>query len=391
MKTLKTSLALLLSLLLAFGLTASVFAAGDGIVLSGTAGDGVTWQLTDDGVLTVSGSGPIVDHKEVEYDEDGSSSVTEFESIGTLIYDYYSAQTAGMSVADAERARFALVREIIVEEGITAVPEDEFDFFYPRKITLPSTLTELGYLAINAVFAEEVVIKSASFPFAQFKVAAYHSGAEPYPDLEAAIDGYIAQQEAIDRFRDDRLPLELLRFVYSIQSGAYAAEEEEIADTLDYYCEAFDAEADSLEDLVPTALALLNAHFGTDYTAPDQIFTVEEAEWGAEVVTDEALQSLVDAEMERVNDTSRLEEMILYPDPQEGYAAYQWLTVTAPGKSCTAENCRIAGVKFVSLDGSEAEGLCQFCGKDHSGNLWQKFVGFVHRILYFFAHLFGMK
>ena len=230
MKTMKSTLAMLLSFLLAFGLTASAFAAGDGIVLSGTAGDGVTWQLTDDGVLTVSGSGPIVDHKLEEYDEDGSSSVTEFESIGTLIYDYYSAQTAGMSVADAERARFALVREIIVEEGITVVPEDEFDAFYPRKITLPSTLTDLGYQAINAVFAEEVVIKSASFPYAQFKVAAYHSGAEPYPDLQAAIDGYIAQQEAIDRFRDDRLPLELLRFVYSIQSGAYEAEDEEIAD-----------------------------------------------------------------------------------------------------------------------------------------------------------------
>ena len=391
MKTLKTTIALFLSLLLAFGLTASAFAAGDGIVLSGTAGDGVTWQLTDEGVLTVSGSGPIVDHKKVEYDDDGSSSVTEFESIGTLIYDYYSGQTDGMSVADAERARFALVREIIVEEGITAVPEDEFDFFYPRKITLPSTLTELGYQAINAVFAEEVVIKSASFPYAQFKVAAYRSGAEPYPDLAAAIDGHIAQQEAIDRFGNDRLPLELLRFVYSIQSGAYEADEAELADTLDYYGEAFGEEADSLEDLVPTALSLLNARFGTDYTAPDQIFTVEEAEWGTEVVTDEALQNLVDAEMDRVNDTSRLEELMLYPDPQEEYVVYQWLTVTAPGKSSAAENCRIAGVKFVSLDGSEAEGLCQYCGKDHSGNLWQKFVGFVHRILYFFAHLFGMK
>ena len=391
MKTLKTTLALFLSLLLAFGAAASAFAAGDGIVLSGTAGDGVTWQLTDDGVLTVSGSGPIVDKKEVEYDDDGSYSVTDFESIGTLIFDYYSTQTDGMSVADAERARFALVREIIVEEGITVVPEDEFDAFYPRKITLPSTLTELGYQAINAVFAEEVVIKSASFPYAQFKVAAYHSGAQPYPDLQAAIDGYIAQQEAIDRFRDDRLPLELLRFVYSIQSGAYEAEDEEIADAVAYYSEAFGEEADNLEDLVPPALSLLNARFGTEYTALDQIFSVETAEWGDEVVVDEALESLVDAEMERVNDTSRLEELVLYPDPQEEYVVYQWLTVTAPGRSSAAENCRIAGVRFVSLDGSEAEGLCQYCGKDHSGNLWQKFVGFVHRILYFFAHLFGMK
>ena len=103
MKTLKTTLALFLSLLLAFGAAAPAIAAGDGIVLSGTAGDGVTWQLTDDGVLTVSGSGPIVDKKEVEYDDDGSYSVTDFESIGTLIFDYYSTQTDGMSVRDHGR------------------------------------------------------------------------------------------------------------------------------------------------------------------------------------------------------------------------------------------------------------------------------------------------
>ena len=67
--------------------------------------------------------------------------------------------------------------------------------------------------------------------------------------------------------------------------------------------------------------------------------------------------------------------------------------MTAPGKSSLAENCRIAGVNFVDMDGGAADdgSLCPFCGKDHSGNLWQKFVGFVHRILYFFAHLFGMK
>ena len=393
MKTLKTTLALFLSLLLAFGAAASALAAGDDVVLSGAAGEGVSWRLTGDGVLTVSGSGPIVDHKEVEYEEDGSSSVTEFESIGTLIYDYYCEQTADMGVEDAERARFALVREIVVEEGITAIPEEEFDFFYPRRITLPSTLSDFGYEAINAVFAEAVTVKSAAYPFAQFKVAAYAKGAQPYPDLDAAIEGYIAQHVAIDRFGKDTLPLELLRFVYSVQSGAYEAEDWEIEDAIVFYGEAFGEEAESLEALVPTALRLLNARFGTQYASPEQIFTVEEAEWGTEIIVDEALQALVDAEMERVNDTSRLEEMVLYPDPQEEYVAYQWLTVTAPGKSSLAENCRIAGVNFVDMDGVTADdgSLCPFCGKDHSGDLWQKFIGFLHRILYFFAHLFGRK
>ena len=39
--------------------------------------------------------------------------------------------------------------------------------------------------------------------------------------------------------------------------------------------------------------------------------------------------------------------------------------------------------------GGENDGLCKYCGKDHSGSFWQRIVGFFHRILYFFAHLFG--
>ncbi len=32
---------------------------------------------------------------------------------------------------------------------------------------------------------------------------------------------------------------------------------------------------------------------------------------------------------------------------------------------------------------------CKYCGKDHSGSFIQRFVGFFHKIAYFFAHLFG--
>ena len=67
MKKPKTLLSVLLAALLAAFLLLPAFAAGGGVVLSGTAGEGVTWKLTEDGVLTVSGSGPIVDKKEVEY------------------------------------------------------------------------------------------------------------------------------------------------------------------------------------------------------------------------------------------------------------------------------------------------------------------------------------
>ena len=42
-------------------------------------------------------------------------------------------------------------------------------------------------------------------------------------------------------------------------------------------------------------------------------------------------------------------------------------------------------------DQPDDSGLCKWCEKDHSGSVWQKIVGFFHSILYFFAHLFGMR
>ena len=41
-------------------------------------------------------------------------------------------------------------------------------------------------------------------------------------------------------------------------------------------------------------------------------------------------------------------------------------------------------------DSGEDDGLCKWCGKPHTG-FWGKIVGFFHSILYFFAHLFGIR
>ena len=35
--------------------------------------------------------------------------------------------------------------------------------------------------------------------------------------------------------------------------------------------------------------------------------------------------------------------------------------------------------------------LCKWCHKDHSGSVWQRVVGFFHTVLYFWAHLFGLR
>ena len=40
---------------------------------------------------------------------------------------------------------------------------------------------------------------------------------------------------------------------------------------------------------------------------------------------------------------------------------------------------------------AQGDGLCKWCGEDHSGSFWQRIVGFFHSIAYFFAHLFGQR
>ena len=175
MKIMKKSFSVLLTVLLALSAFAAVASAADeNVLLTGTAGTGITWLLTDDGVLTVSGSGPIQDEIAYDYDDNGEiiSSQT-LNSIAFSLTEYYDGQTAGMDVAAAERFRFNLVREIVIEEGITGIPDGEFEGFYPRKVTLPASLKTLGYQAFDASFASEVVIRSDALAHAQFTVAGY--------------------------------------------------------------------------------------------------------------------------------------------------------------------------------------------------------------------------
>ncbi|MBR3423561.1 MAG: hypothetical protein IKG80_03625, partial [Clostridia bacterium] len=245
MKIMKKSFSVLLTVLLALSAFAAVASAADeNVLLTGTAGTGITWLLTDDGVLTVSGSGPIEDEIAYDYDDNGEivSSQT-LNSIAFSLTEYYDGQTAGMDVAAAERFRFNLVREIVIEEGITVIPDGEFDGFYPRKVTLPASLKELGLQAFNASLASEVVIRSASLESAQFTVAVYRADAEPYADLDAAIEDLVAKRVREEQFQKDILPIYALQELFSIENGLLEASEEDLANIVEYYNEAFGSHA----------------------------------------------------------------------------------------------------------------------------------------------------
>lgn len=401
MKLLKTTLSLLLAALLAASLCLCAFAA-DGIVLSGAAGENVTWTLTADGLLTVSGSGPIVDEKEEEIDEDGYSSWTILGSIGMTLSDYYDTLSAGKNAADAARILFDLVKDIVIEEGITEIPENEFDSVYPRRVSTPASLTRLGYGAFNLQYAEEIVIKSTAVFSLQCSVLGYEDGAEPYADPDAAVAGYIDLQAAQEAYDISLLPLDALRtYLWVKYSEEYCFDsymsEEDVQEALDFYNESFGADAGTLEALTPTALALLNRNFGLDCQSAEDVFSLNLTEWGDYelVIADAALEAAIDAPNpnNRANPAYNMTLGFDYEDM--GLTAYDWLTVTAPAGGQIEEDCRTTGVTFKALEGAvipggpETENACKFCGKDHTGSFWQKLVGFAHKVLYFFAHLFG--
>ncbi len=207
MKTTKKVIAVLLTVLLTATMTLSAFAAPK-VVLSGKAGENVTWQLTDDGVLTVSGQGAIEDEALYEYDDEGDIISSQLiSSIGISLSDYFDELTQGLDVAETEKARFNMVRELVIEEGITAIPDDEFGYFFPRKVTLPASLTELGYCIINTYYAEQIIIRSSSLEFISLDFAACPEGAEPYQSLDEAIQSYIDLCVRQDRFSTDMAPL----------------------------------------------------------------------------------------------------------------------------------------------------------------------------------------
>ncbi|MBR5427162.1 MAG: discoidin domain-containing protein [Clostridia bacterium] len=83
-----------------------------------------------------------------------------------------------------------------------------------------------------------------------------------------------------------------------------------------------------------------------------------------------------------VSDNTEARSVLRF-DPVRG--SYVKITVTDPGADGIA---RIADIDIYG-NADVAHEHCPKCGKIHNGNVFDKLVGFFHRIIYFLTHLFG--
>ncbi|MCD8003253.1 MAG: leucine-rich repeat domain-containing protein, partial [Clostridia bacterium] len=132
----KTKKKLILSLTLALALcvgvifTATLSMSADDetmITASGTCGDNLTWTLTSDGTLTISGTGDMYDYYEV-YVESGEGWESETE-YGTAPW----CDSAGE------------ITSVIIEDGVTSIGEGAFwDCTSLESATISDSVTEIG-------------------------------------------------------------------------------------------------------------------------------------------------------------------------------------------------------------------------------------------------------
>lgn len=338
----KKVFAVLLAAFLALSVWQTAFAAQETVVASGTAGEGVTWALTADGTLTVSGSGPIVDETEVEIDEDGMESVTKLDCISWQLEDALAEKTETLSFAEAERLRFAFVKALVVEEGITEIPDDEFDNFYPRSIVLPSTLKSLGSAAIDAEFAESLTVNSRELVInGGVSVSCYSEDAAPFETMEEAISAKIKAEADAIALDETMASVYDLGTVLEIQNGLFEMTPEEF---LSDYNERHGTALETLDACAAHCVEEINAVFSTDYATPDEIYAVITEDGYSYLQRDAELDGQMDEMRHAVEIDDRLTSTTI--GDETALKPYQWLTVHAPAGSETEQSVKDFGLPF---------------------------------------------
>ncbi len=117
---------------------------------SGTCGENLTWELTNDGILTISGTGDIYDYycdnmPWYQYISSGITSVIIGEGV--------------TSIGDSAFAYCSNIESIVLPEGLTSIGEDAFyNCSNIESIVLPEGLEVIGESAFDCCSNIEIII-----------------------------------------------------------------------------------------------------------------------------------------------------------------------------------------------------------------------------------------
>lgn len=345
MKPLKRTIALVLAaLLLAFALPA-VSAADDTVIASGGLHE-ITWTLTEDGVLTVSGKGPIVDDEEHEYDEDGEIiSTSKLDCIGWQIAASFEQLTEGLSYAESLRRLIDYVKTLVIEEGITEIPDDEFSSLYPRTILLPSTLEWLGASAINAKYAESLTVNCKDLPmYGGIYIPAYRNSAKPFASVDEAIDAEVAYAEKEKALNQRVAVVYDLATAYEIKFGL--TEDMTKAEFLAYFNETYGKNYTKLSTCMRLCRKRINRYFGTNYASVEEMVIVVKEDGYSYLERDPQLDDKISEMYNAIDISDRMEFISFGNETCEDNTPYRWVTINAPSGSTAEEAAKKYGLPF---------------------------------------------
>ncbi len=375
----KRIITVVIAMIMMFSAVQLAYADNMTVICSGTAGDGITWDLTEDGTLTVRGNGPIVDDSEVETDEDGTVSVNKLNCISWQVNDKISELTEDFGYAETVEFRYNFVKKLVIEEGITEIPEYEFDDIYPRTVILPSTLEKIGNSAIIAEFSESLTVNSRTLSLKDgIRVSAYVPGAKPYATIDEGIRASVKHASDWINLEDRITPVYDLGTLLEIQNEMTGIETEEF---LTDFNKRNSVNYETLDECAALCITQINDVFSTDYKSADEVYTLVTEDDYQYLRRDSELDTMI-SDMEYAIDISdRLSNMTV--GEETNLKAYQWLTVYAPGGSKAQSDAEGSGLPFSATEPAPED--TSFLGRvkrffadiaEFFRNLFQKIVSF---------------
>ena len=153
----KTILSLAAACLLCLCFT-FVFAGAAEQAASGKCGDNVTWSLDRDGILTISGKGPMEDYGE------GSS--------------LYGTPFSSWDPDRSDEDNLLAVKQLVVKEGVESIGIGAFrDMKNLERVTIPDSVTVIG----SCAFMSDPALKEITVPAAD--------GSAKYDGSEHSVTG----------------------------------------------------------------------------------------------------------------------------------------------------------------------------------------------------------